>query len=330
MKLPRRRFLHLAAGAAALPAVSRIASAQTYPTRPITMVVAYAAGGPTDVVGRIVAEGMRTSLGQPVIIENVAGASGTIGTGRVARAAPDGYTISFANSATHVVNGSVYALPYDLVKDFEPIALTAEGPALIVAKKAMPAKDLKELVAWLKANPDKASAGTAGVGGSTGQVGGVFFQNATGTRFAFVPYRGAGPAMGDLVAGQIDLMFDSAANSLPQVRAGAIKAYAVMAKGRLAAAPDIPTVDEAGLPGLHLSIWYALFAPRGTPQNLIARLNAAVVAALANPAVRQRLADLGLEIFPRDQQTPEALGAFQKAEIEKWWPIIKAAGIKGE
>jgi tripartite-type tricarboxylate transporter receptor subunit TctC len=324
-----RNGLFAGAFAATLASIGS-ASAQTYPTRPITMVVAYAAGGPTDVVARIVAEGMRASLGQPVIIENVAGANGTIGTGRVARALGDGYTVSFGNLNTHAVNGVVYALPYDLVKDFEPIALTAEVAALIVAKKAMPAKDLKELVAWLKANPDKASAGTAGVGGSTGQVGGVFFQNATGTRFAFVPYRGAGPAMQDLVAGQIDLMFDAAANSLPQVRAGAIKAYAVMAKGRLAAAPDIPTVDEAGLPGLHLSIWYALFAPAGAPKGAIARLNAAAAAALADRAVHQRLADLGLEIFPRYQQTPEALAAFQKAEIEKWWPIIKAAGIKAE
>ena len=310
--------------------LDNLAAAQTYPSRPITMIVAYAAGGPTDATARIVANGMRTSLGQPVIVENVAGANGTIGTGRVAHAAANGYTIVFGNWNTHVANGAVYALAYDLVKDFEPVALVGSVPTLIVAKKAMPANDLKELVVWLKANPGKASAGTGGVGGSTGQVGGVLFQNVTGTRFGFVPYRGAGPAMQDLLAGRIDLMFDTAANSLPPLRAGLIKAYAVMAKDRIGIAPDIPTADEAGLPGLRLSAWFAVFAPAGTANNIIGKLNFAIVETLADPTVRHRLADIGQEIPRSEQQTPEALTAFQRAEIEKWWPIIKAAGIKAE
>jgi len=330
MKLPRRRFLHLAAGPAALPILTLIARAQTYPSRPIAMVIGYAAGGPTDVVGRVVANAMRASLGQPVVIENVAGANGTIGTGRVVRAAGDGYTIGFGNWNTHVVNGAVYALAYDLMNDFAPIAPIAAGPCLIVANKAIPANNLKDLVAWLKANPDRASVGTAGVGGSTGQVGGVFFRNMTGTRFGFVPYRGAGPALQDLVAGQIDLMFDLAANSLPQVRAGTVKAIAVMSNSRTAAAPDIPTVDEAGLPGLYLSGGYAVFAPKRTPKEIIAKLNAAVRHALADQGVGKQLADLGMEIFSPDQQTPEALAALQRSEIDKWWPIIKAANIKAE
>jgi tripartite-type tricarboxylate transporter receptor subunit TctC len=331
MKLPhRRQFLHLAAGAAALPAVSRIALAQAYPTRPITMVVPYGAGGPGDTIGRIVAEGMRGSLGQPVIVENVVGASGTIGVGRVARASPDGYTFVLGNWATHVLNGPMFALQYDLIKEFEPISLVSSDPLIIVAKKTMPANDLKEFIAWLKANPDKATQGTTGAGGIS-TVGGVFFQKETGTRFRFVPYRGGlAPAMQDLVAGQIDFMIDTAANSLPQVRAGTIRAYAITSKLRLTSAPDIPTVDEAGLSGFYALNWQATFLPKGAPKDIIAKLNSAVVAALADSTVRRRLADIGQEIFPREQQTPEALGALQKAEIEKWWPIIKAANIKGE
>jgi tripartite-type tricarboxylate transporter receptor subunit TctC len=301
--------------------------AQPYPSRPITIIVPFAAGGPTDVIARTMAQHMRTSLGQNVIVENVAGANGNIGVGRVARAAPDGYTISIGHWSTHVVNGAVYPLPYDLLKDFEPISLIATNSYLIVAKNAVPANDLKSFIAWLKANPDKASEGTAGPG-SPQHVSGVFFQNATGTRFQFVPYRGAAPAMQDLLAGQIDMIIDDPTNSLPQVRAGKIKAFAVTARSRLAAAPDIPTVDEAGLPGFYFSRWHALWAPRGTPKDVIAKLNTAVVGALADPAVRSRLADLGQEIFPREQQTPQALGAYHKAEIEKWWPMIKAAGIK--
>jgi len=329
MKLPRRQFLHLAAGAVALPALSRVAAAQTYPTRPITIVVPFAAGGATDVIGRTMAERMRASLGQPVIIENVTGAAGSIAVGRVARAVPDGYTLSMGNWGTHVLNGALYPLPYDLQKDLEPVALLSGNPLLIVTKKAMPADDLKSLIAWLQANPDKAAAGTAGLGG-TSHVGGVFFQKETHTRFQFVPYRGAAPALQDLVAGQIDLMFDNPTSSLPLVRAGSIKAYAITAKARLASAPDIPTVDEAGFPGFYISNWTALWAPKATPKEVIAKLNTAIVDGLADTNVRKGLADLGQVVFPRDQQTPEALEAFQKAEIEKWWPIIKAANIRGE
>jgi tripartite-type tricarboxylate transporter receptor subunit TctC len=329
MKLPRRQFLHLAAGAAASSTVSRVATAQTYPTRPITIVVPYSAGGPTDLIGRILAERMRAALGQTVIIENVTGANGTIGVGRVARATPDGYTLSIGHWSTHVVNGALYHLQYDLLNDFAPISLIASNSYLIVAKNAVPANDLKGFIAWLKANPDMASEGTAGVG-SPQHIGGVFFQKATGTRFWFVPYRGAAPAMQDLLAGQIDMMIDDPTDSLPHIRGGLVKAFAVTAKTRLAAAPDIPTVDEAGLPGFYFSRWHGLWAPKGTPTDIVGKLKAAVVDALVDPAVRTRLADLAQETFPREQQTPEALGAFQKAEIDKWWPIIRAANIKVE
>ena len=324
-----RRICLMLLAALGLACASMDAGAQVYPSRPITMIAPFPAGGPLDTLARILAERMRVSLGQPVIVENVTGASGSIGTGRVARAAGDGYTLGLGNWPTHVINGAVFKLQYDVRNDFEPVSLLATNPLLIVAKKAMPANDLKELIAWLKANPDKAAQGTSGAGGAT-HIAGVFFEKETGTRIQFVPYRGAGPAMQDLMAGQIDLMIDPAANSLPQVRAGTIKAYAVTAKSRLAAAPEIPTVDEAGLPGFYVSTWLAFFVPKGTPKNIIAKLNAAVVEALADPAIRQRLAGLGHEIPQREQQTPEALGAFHKAEIEKWWPIIKAAGIKAE
>jgi tripartite-type tricarboxylate transporter receptor subunit TctC len=316
--------------ALALAAASvTFAQAQGFPSRPINIVVPFAPGGPTDVIARTLAQPMTATLGQSVVIQNVAGANGNIGVGQVARAAPDGYTLSIGHWSTHVVNGAVYPLPYDLSKDFEPIALIASNSYLIVAKNAVPANDLTGFIAWLKANPDKAFEGTAGAG-SPQHVGGVFFQKATGTRFQFVPYRGAAPAMQALVAGEIDLIVDDPTSSLPQVRAGRIKAFAVTAKGRLAAAPDIPTVDEAGLPGFYFSRWHALWAPKGTPKDVIAKLNAALVGALADPAVLSRLADLGQEIFPREQQTPEALANYHKAEIDKWWPIIKAAGIKAE
>jgi tripartite-type tricarboxylate transporter receptor subunit TctC len=329
MKLPRRRFLRLAAGAAALPGVSRIARAQSYPSRPITLVVPFAAGGPTDTIARIMGQRMRASLDQTVIIENVTGAAGSIGVGRVARASPDGYTVGIGHWSTHVVNGAIYQLAYDVLGDFEPISLVASNPQLIVAKKTFPPDDLKGLIAWLRANPDKASEGTAGAG-SASHISGVYFQKATGTSFQFVPYRGTGPALTDLIAGQIDLMFDQASNSLGQVHAGTIKAYAVTAKARLPSAPEIPTVDEAGLPGFYTSTWYGLWAPRGTPKPVIAKLNAAVVEALADPVVQKRLGDQGLEFPPPEQQTPEALAAHHKAEIEKWWPIVKAANIKAE
>jgi tripartite-type tricarboxylate transporter receptor subunit TctC len=329
MKFPRRQFLRLAAGAAVLPAVSRIANAQDYPSRPITLIVPSAAGGPSDTLTRILVERMRVFLGQPIVIENNGAAGGTVAVGRVARAAADGYTISIGQYGNYVLNGAIYSLSYDLLRDFEPIALLASNPQLIVAKKAMPAKDLNELIAWLKGNPGKASQGTAGAG-SPAHVAGIYFQNVTGARFQFVPYRGAAPAMQDLLAGQIDLMLDQASNALPHVRAGSIKAYGVTANSRLAAALDIPTVDEAGLPGFYVSVWHGLWAPKATPKEVVARLNAAVVDALADPSVRQRLAELGQEIPPREQQTPEALTAYQKSEAEKWWPIIKAAGIKAE
>jgi tripartite-type tricarboxylate transporter receptor subunit TctC len=306
-----------------------LALAQSWPTRTISIVVPFAPGGPTDVIARLLAQHMTVTLGQTVVVENLAGANGNIGVGKVARAAPDGYTLSIGHWSTHVANGAVYKLPYDVLKDFEPIAPISTNAYLIVANNAVPASDLKGFIGWLKANPDKASEGTAGAG-SPQHVGGVFFQNMTGTRFQFVPYRGAAPAMQDLLGGQIDLIIDDPTNSLPHVRSGKIKAFAVTARSRLAAAPDIPTVDEAGLPGFYFSRWHALWAPHGTPRDVVMKLNTALVAALADPAVRARLADLGQEIFPREQQTPEALAALHKAEIEKWWPILKAAGIKAE
>ena len=305
------------------------AKAQSYPSRPITMVVPFAAGGPVDTVARILSEPMRAALGQSLIIENATGAAGSIGVGRVARAAADGYTLSIGHWSTHVVNGAIYQLQYDLLRDFDPIALLPSNPMIVVSKNAVPAKDLKELVAWLRANEGKVSAGTAGAG-SGSHVAGVYFQRAIGAHFQFVPYRGTGPALQDLVAGQIDLIVDQASNSVQQVRDGKIRAYAVTAKRRLAAAPDIPTVAEAGLPALDISVWYGLWAPKGTPKDIVTKLNAAVVQALVDPTVRQRFGELGLDIPPREQQTPEALGALQKAEMAKWWPVIKAAKIKGE
>ena len=303
--------------------------AQTYPSRPITVVVPFTAGGPTDALMRVLGERMRLSLGQPLVVENVTGAAGTIGVGRVARAAPDGYTLSVGHWSTHVVNGAIYPLPFDLLTDLEPVALLTSYPMLLVSKNAVPAKDLKELLAWLKANQDKVSAGSIGVG-SAAHVAGVHFQNLTGLKFQYVPYRGAAPALQDLMGGQIDFLFDHLAHSLPHVREGKIRAYAVTAATRSPSAPDIPTFDEAGVPGLYVSIWYGIWAPKGTPKEVIAKLNAAVMDALADPGVRQRLSDLGQVIPPREQQTPEALAAHHKAEIEKWWPMIKAAGIKAE
>jgi tripartite-type tricarboxylate transporter receptor subunit TctC len=330
MKLPRRNFLHLATGAAVLPAVSRVARAQAYPTRPITMIVPYPPGVGTDSLARVLAEHMKGTLGQPVIVENATGAGGTIGTARVARAAPDGYTLSVGNVGTHVVSPATYSnIQYHPLNDFEPVALIATSAYWIVGKKALPPKDLRELITWLKAHPNKASAAMVGTGGLD-QIAGTYFQQKTGTRFQFVPYRGGAPAIQDLVAGHVDLKFDPAAVSLQQVRGGQIKAYAVMAKTRWSMAPDIPTVDEMGVPGLHVTFWFGLWAPKDTPKPVIVRLNDAAAEAFADPAVRRRITDLGAEIPPREQQTPQALGAYQKAEIEKWWPIIKATNIKAE
>jgi tripartite-type tricarboxylate transporter receptor subunit TctC len=324
----RRQFLQLAAGLVTLPTLLRAAGAQTYPSRPITIVVPAAAGGATDTIGRAMAERMKSSLGQPVIVEDVTGAGGTIAVGRVARAAPDGYTLGIGANSQYVIAGATYALQYDLLNDFEPVALLSSGPYVLTARKTMPANDLKGLIAWLKANPEKATLGNPG--GAT-YIAGFLFQRETGTRFQFVPYpRGAAPAIQDLVAGQIDMAITDPIVSLPQVRAGAIKAFGITTKTRLSSAPDIPTLDEAGFPGFDTSQWHGLWLPKGTPKNIIARLNATVVEALADPMVRARLADLAQQTVPRAQQTPEALGAFQKAEIEKWWPIIKAANIKAQ
>jgi tripartite-type tricarboxylate transporter receptor subunit TctC len=322
------RTLLAAAVFAALTGIAS-ATAQTYPSRPITMIVPLAPGGSTDVIARIMAEGIRASLGQPVIVENTTGAGGTIGVGRLARAAPDGYTIGIGQWGTNMANGAIYTLQYDLLKDFEPIALIATQPFLIVTRKTMPASDLKELVAWLKANPDKATQGNSGIG-TPSHVAGVFLQNAVGAKWPLVPYRSAGLSMQDLVAGNIDLTLDTPAVSMSQVRAGNIKAYAVTSKSRIAVAPDIPTTDEAGLPGFYFSFWHALWAPKGTPKDIIARLNAAAVSTLADPGLRAKLVDLAQEIFPPEQQTPEALLAYHQAEIEKWWPIIRAADIKAQ
>jgi tripartite-type tricarboxylate transporter receptor subunit TctC len=328
MTLPRRRFLNLAI-AAALPVASKSTAAEAYPSRPITMVLPVPAGGQMDSIARIVAERMRTLLSQPIIVENATGASGTIGVGRVARATADGYTLLYGAWATQVVNGAVYSLPYDLIDDFEPIALTSITPWLIAAKYGVPANDLLALIDWLKANPDKASAGTSGAGGP-GHIGGVLFQKLSGTHFQFVPYRGMTPAMQDLVSGQIDLMIADPASALPQFRANRIKLFAVTANSRLAAAPDIPTVDEAGLPGFYLAPWHGIWAPKGTARIIVEKLNVAVMDALADPSARQRLIDLGSNPPPPEQQTPEALRAFHKAEIETWWPIIKAANVRVE
>ena len=322
----------LTVGALALVALLCIAAdlhAQGYPARPVTMVVPFPAGGSTDTIGRIMADGMRGPLGQTVVIENVGGASGNIALGRVARAAPDGYTVVLGSWPTHVLNAAIFNRPYDTQTDFEPVGLVAAQPLFIVGKRSLAPNNLTELIAWLKANPGKATQGTAGSGGAS-HVAGVFFQTATGTHFQFVPYRGAAPAMQDLLAGQIDLMIDLAASSMPQLRAGTVKAYAVTSKARLAAAPDVPTVDEAGLPGFYVSSWHAIWAPKATPKDVIAKLNAASVEALADLQVRQRLIAAGQDVYPPDQQTPDALRAYQAAEIEKWWPIIKAANIKAE
>src|SRR5436190_1306657 len=329
MKLHRRRFLHLGAAAATLPVVTRMAHAENYPTRPITLIVPFAAGGPTDVIGRILGAHIQTTLGQTVVIENVTGASGTLAGLRAARATPDGYTLTIGHWGTHVINGAIYQLQYDVLNDFDPIGLIGNGPQLIIGRPTLPARNLNELTAWLKENPSKATAGTAGPGTGS-HVAGVFFQNQTGTSFSFVPYRGAGPALNDLMAGHIDLMFDQATNSLPQVRGGNVRAYAVTSRSRLASAPEIPTVDEAGLPGLYIAYWHGTWAPKNTPGEAIARLNAAIVAALADPSVQQRFLELGQETPPPERQTPSALKSHQTAEIDKWWPIVKAANIKAE
>ena len=320
--------LSIALAFAVFAAVSG-AAAQTYPARPVTVIVPFAAGGVTDIVARIVSERMKTALGQSVIIENVSGAGGTIGVTRLFRAAPDGYTLVVGQWTSHVGAGAMYPVTFDYLNDFEPVSMLSVAPLWIVGRSNLPAKDLRELIAWLKANPDKASAATTGLGSGIHMCL-VYFQNMTGTKFPLAPYRGAAPLMQDMLAGQIDLSCPEAGQTLPQYRAGNIKAYAVLTQKRWFAAPDVPTIDEAGVPGLHFPFWHAIWAPKGTPKDVIARLNAAVVETLADPGVRQRFNELGHEIAPREQQSPAALAAYHKAEIDKWWPIIKAANIKLE
>jgi tripartite-type tricarboxylate transporter receptor subunit TctC len=305
------------------------ARAQGFPSKPVTMIVPFPAGGGSHILARIVAEQMRSSLGQPVIVENVGGAGGTIGTTRVARAAPDGYTVGFGQWTSHVGAGALYNLSFDLLRDLTPVAPLTTAKLWLVGRGDLPANNLKELIAWLKANPDKATAGTIGVGSGT-QLCLIYLQQNTGTRFQLVPYRGAAPILQDLLAGHVDLTCPEAGQTLALYRSGKLKAFAVMDKTRWFAAPDVPTTDEAGAPGLHMTFWYGLWAPAGTPKDNIARLNAAVIDTFANPAVRQRLTEEGQDIPAREKLTPEALGAHHKAEIEKWWPMIKAAGIKAE
>ena len=319
----------IAVGLTLALAAAAPAKADNYPSHPITMIVPLAPGGSTDVLGRIMAQAMSARLGQPIVVENVSGAGGTIGVTRAERSAPDGYTILWGMWGTNVANGAIYKLPFDLLNDFQPVALVATQPFLIDARKTMPANNLKELVAWLKANGDKTTMGTSGVG-TPSHVAGVLMENMLGLHWQMVAYRSAGLATNDLLAGITDIQLDTPAVSLPHVKSGALKAYAVTSKNRIAIAPDIPTTDEAGMPGYYFYFWHAMWAPKGTPKDLITKLNAAAVASLADPKTRKRLTDLAQEIYPREQQTPEALYAFQKSEVEKWWPIIKAAGIKAE
>jgi tripartite-type tricarboxylate transporter receptor subunit TctC len=302
------------------------AHADNFPSRTITLIVPYPPGGSTDVAGRILADKMGTALGQPVIVENVGGAGGSIGVGRLARALPDGYTIDIGQWDTHV-GGIIYNLNYDLQADFAPIGLVSLNPQLLVARKSFPADDLKSLVAWMKAHPGDAKLVNQNAGG---QIGGLLLQQKTETTLLLVPYRGAAPGITDVIGGQVDLMIAQGAVTLPQVRAGALKAIVNMSPQRSPSIPEIPTSDEAGVPGLYVSGWFGLFAPKGTPADIVGKLNAALVQALADPAVRARFADLGLDVASREQQTPQALAAFTKAEMDKWWPIIRAAGIRGE
>jgi tripartite-type tricarboxylate transporter receptor subunit TctC len=329
-----RQSIRLAFTAAfgALLAVSgaaQFAQAQSYPSRPITLVVPYPAGGPTDTIARVMVDKMRAILGQSVVVENVTGAGGSIGTGRVAHAPPDGYTVSLGHNQTHVLNGATLTLSYDVLKDFEPVSLIADTPIWIVAKKSLPANNYREYIAWLKQLDGKANAGQVGTAGPA-DVAVAAFQQQTGTKFQSAVYRGGAPVLQDLLAGHIDFTFGQAATYLNYVRNGQLKAYAVLTEKRWWAAPDVPTLDELGVPGIHAGFWHGMWLPKGTPQEIVAKLNAAVVETLADPTVKQRLTDVGQDIVPREQQNPTALGTKQKAEIEKWWPVVKAAGIKGQ
>src|SRR4051794_26074297 len=320
----RRKVL---AALVALLALGGNARAVNFPSHPITVIVPFAAGGPSDAMARILAERMKVTLGEAVLIENVTGAGGSIGVGRALRSTPDGYTISFGHLGTHVANGAIYKLGYDLVADLDPVVLLPSNTMVIVSKNAVPAKTLKEFLDWLKARATPASAGTAGAG-SGSHIAGLYFENLTGIKLQYVPYRGTGPAMNDLVAGQIDMIVDQLSNSINQVRAGTIRGYAVTDTKRAESASDIPTTDEAGLPGFHMTLWSGLWVPTGTPPDIVAKLNAATVEALNDPSVRKQLENLGLQMPPKDQLSPQALGDWQKAEIAKWWPMIKAANVK--
>ncbi|MEA3024917.1 MAG: hypothetical protein QOF91_202 [Alphaproteobacteria bacterium] len=310
-------------------AMPHIASAQSYPTRPITMIVPYTAGGPSDALARVMSEPLKATLGQSLIIENVTGAGGSIGTGRVARSAPDGYTVGIGHNQTHVINGATLTLPYDVVKDFDPVTLIADTPIWIVARKSLPANDMKELIAWLKRPDTKASVGQVGVGGPA-DVAIAAFQRKTGTHFPTIPYRGGAAVVQDMLGGQIDLTFGQAANYLSQVRSGQLKALAVLTPKRWWAAPDVPTLDEAGIKGIYAGFWHGIWVPKGTPKPIIERLNAAFTQTLADATVQKRFQDIGQEIFPPTLQNPASLADKQKTEIERWWPVIKAEGIKAE
>jgi tripartite-type tricarboxylate transporter receptor subunit TctC len=305
------------------------ALAESFPSHPITLVVPFSAGGPTDAMARILADHMRTTLGQNIVIENVTGAAGSLGVGRVVRAAADGYTMSIGHLGTHVANGAIYKLGYDLVADLEPVVLLPSNPMIIVSTNAVPAKTLKELIEWLKAKPTPATAGTAGAG-SGSHIAGLYFENVSGIKLQYVPYRGTASALTDLVAGQIDIIIDQTSNSIAQVRAGTIRAYAVTDDRRVESATDVPTTDEAGLGGFHMTLWSGLWVPKNTPKDIVTKLNAAAVDAMSDPAVRKKFEDLGLQMPPKDKLSPDALGARQKAEIDKWWPMIKAANVKVE
>jgi tripartite-type tricarboxylate transporter receptor subunit TctC len=303
------------------------ALAENFPSHPITVIVPFSAGGPSDAMMRIMAERMKATLGEPLLIENVTGAGGSLGVGRTVRSPPDGYTVGFGHLGTNVANGVIYKLGYDLVTDLEPVVLLPSNPMIIVSKNAVPAKSLGELLAWLKARPTPATAGTAGAG-SGSHIAALYFESVTGIKLQYVPYRGTGPAMTDLIAGQIDLIVDQTSNSISQVRAGTIRAYAVTDTKRVESAPDIPTTDEAGLAGFHMTLWSGLWVPKNTPKDIVAKLNAAAVDALNDQAVRKQLENLGLQMPPKDRLSPEALGTWQKAEIAKWWPMLKAANVK--
>jgi tripartite-type tricarboxylate transporter receptor subunit TctC len=311
----------------AILAFGAVAAAENFPSRPITIIVPFSAGGPSDAMARILAERMKVTLGETLLVENVTGAGGSVGVGRAVRSPPDGYTISFGHLGTHVANGAIYKLGYDLVADLEPVVLLPSNPMVVVSKNAVPAKSLKELIEWLKARPTPATAGTAGAG-SGSHIAGLYFENVTGIKLQYVPYRGTGPAMNDLVAGQIDVIVDQLSNSISQVRAGTIRAYAVTDTKRVESAPDIPTTEEAGLPGFRMTLWSGMWVPKDTPKEIVAKLNASAVDALNDPTVRKQLENLGLQMPPKDQLSPQSLGTWQKAEIAKWWPMIKASNVK--